>query len=177
MLSLGKIDLAGQSPLFRGGISCCWAGCCSDTGHNGFRVHQCSGPRVRWTGRTVPVLAHDHSHGATRGLGIPSTVPHIPQVNVGTCRGKCGPDEWPQDGTPDPDLYWTTECHVAGTKTLQIADVRIEVVTRCDCRPVRPRCQRMPHHVQHWGPDGTVQVYASSLTSAHSHCYIHDQHV
>ena len=31
-------------------------------------------------------------------------------------------------------------------------------MAQCDCFPVRPQCARVPHHVQHWGPDGTVQV-------------------
>ena len=79
-------------------------------------------------------------------------------MNVGECAGECGPDAWPE-GLVDPEQYWTTACRVATTKTLLLGDdVRVGVVTRCDCRPVRPRCGRVPHYVQHWGPEGTVQV-------------------
>ena len=80
------------------------------------------------------------------------------KVNVGDCAGTCGPDHWPDRVTGVED-FWTTACQVAATKTLVVGDgVAIEAVARCECRPVRPKCARVPHFVQHWGPGGTAQV-------------------
>eukprot|EP00670_Eutreptiella_braarudii_P005908 CAMPEP_0174286362 /NCGR_PEP_ID=MMETSP0809-20121228/11570_1 /TAXON_ID=73025 ORGANISM="Eutreptiella gymnastica-like, Strain CCMP1594" /NCGR_SAMPLE_ID=MMETSP0809 /ASSEMBLY_ACC=CAM_ASM_000658 /LENGTH=452 /DNA_ID=CAMNT_0015382395 /DNA_START=46 /DNA_END=1404 /DNA_ORIENTATION=+ len=82
----------------------------------------------------------------------------VQKVNVGYCDGECGPQDWPA-GVTDVSNYWTSTCQVAATRTLVIRNsLKVEVVSRCDCKPVRPRCARVPHHVQHWGPDGTVQV-------------------
>uniref|UniRef100_A0A7S4D307 CTCK domain-containing protein n=1 Tax=Eutreptiella gymnastica TaxID=73025 RepID=A0A7S4D307_9EUGL len=81
----------------------------------------------------------------------------VRKVNVGVCGGECGPEEWPT-GQNNLEQYWTTQCHVAETKMLLVGNVRVEAVARCDCKPVRPKCARIPHYIQHWGPDGTVQV-------------------
>ena len=80
-----------------------------------------------------------------------------PFWTLARCRW-CGPQEWPT-GHPDVENYWTSACSAAATKTLTLSNnVKIEAVAKCDCKPVRPACARVPHYVQHWGPDGEGQV-------------------
>lgn len=87
----------------------------------------------------------------------PATNGTAVSVNVGMCSGTCGPEDWPT--MVDTASYWTTACMRAESKSLYLSNgAVVQQVTKCDCKPVRPKCQRVPRYITLWNAGGVQLV-------------------